>query len=215
MFDRRLRETKERLLEPVAARSARRVSATTFTITGFVLCVGAGVAAWQGMVVVSVASWLIGRTFDGLDGAVARHRGAASDLGGYSDLLLDSIGYAVVPIGLAAGADDRTTWIVTAVLLATFYINSVSWLMLSALLEKRAHGTERSGEQTSVTMPVGLIEGTETIVIFTIALAVPSIAAWCFAAMALGVAASVVQRAIAARSLLAVAGPGRWSSSIR
>ena len=171
-------------------------------MAGFVLSLMAATAAWQVWPAAAVACWLAGRTFDGLDGAVARRNGTASDLGGYSDLLLDTVGYAAVPLGVASGTDDRTTWVVTAVLIATFYVNSVSWLMLSALLEKRANGTERRGEQTSVTMPVGLIEGAETIVIFTIALAIPSIAAWCFGVMAVGVTLSILQRAFAARTLL-------------
>lgn len=105
------------------------------TIVGFVLSVTAALAAWQIWTVAAVVCWLAGRVFDGLDGAVARRRGTASDRGGYGDLLLDSVGYALVPLGVAFGADDRATWTVTALLLATFYINSVSWLMLAALLE--------------------------------------------------------------------------------
>lgn len=202
MFDLRLRPVKDRALAPLVDRLPAAVTSQRLTIAGFVLSLMAAVAAWQTSPAVAVVCWLVGRTFDGLDGAVARRNGTASDLGGYGDLLLDTVGYAAVPLGVAFGADDRTTWIVTAVLIATFYVNSVSWLMLSALLEKRAHGAEPRGEQTSVAMPVGLIEGAETIVIFTIALAIPSIAPWCFGLMAVGVALSTVQRAIAASSLL-------------
>jgi len=203
VFDLRLRHVKERAVSPLVDRMPRAVTPRLLTLTGFILCVAAAAAAWQVWSAIAVACWLACRTLDGLDGAVARHRGTASDLGGYGDVLLDSVGYAMNPLGVAFGADDPTTWTVTAVLIATFYVNSASWLMLSALLEKRAHGTVERGESTSVTMPAGLIEGAETVVIFTVALAVPSIAVWCFGAMAIGVAISVIQRAVAAKSVLA------------
>ena len=111
---------------------------------------------------ISLSCWLLGRLLDGLDGVVARAAGSATDAGGYADLLLDTVGYAVIPLGIAVAADDVATWQIVGVLLATFYVNSVSWLMLSALLEKRAAGSAARCEQTSITMPVALVEGTET-----------------------------------------------------
>jgi phosphatidylglycerophosphate synthase len=196
MLDLRLRSTKERLLAPVAARCPSFLSAAAVSFVSLACCVGAGVAAWRGAVVLS----LVGRVLDGLDGAIARSNGAASDFGGYVDLLFDTVGYAAVPLGIAFSVGQLGTWQIIAVLLGSFYVNSVSWLMLSALLEKR--GERASGEQTSVTMPTGLIEGTETIVLFTIALALPQHADITFAVMAAGVAIGVTQRAVAARRLL-------------
>jgi phosphatidylglycerophosphate synthase len=200
MFDLRLRSTKERLLTPVGARCPSFLSAGMVSFVSLVCCVGAGVAAWRGAVVLSVVLWLVGRVLDGLDGAIARANGSASDFGGYVDLLFDTIGYTAVPLGIAFSVDQPGTWPIIAVLIGSFYINSVSWLMLSALLEKR--GERASGEQTSVTMPTGLIEGTETIILFTIALAVPQHADVTFAVMAAGVVVGIAQRAVAARRLL-------------
>jgi phosphatidylglycerophosphate synthase len=200
MFDLQLRSTKERLLAPVAARCPSSLSAAAVSFVSLACCVGAGVAAWRGAVILSVVLWLVGRVLDGLDGAIARANGSASDFGGYVDLLFDTIGYTAVPLGIAFGVGQPGTWQVIAVLLGSFYVNSVSWLMLSALLEKR--GERASGEQTSVTMPTGLIEGTETIVLFTIALALPQHADITFAVMAAGVAIGITQRAVAARRLL-------------
>jgi hypothetical protein len=48
-------------------------------------------------------------------------------------------------------------------------------------------------------MPTGLIEGAETIVLFTAFLAVPALAPWVFAVMAAGVGITIVQRIIWAR----------------
>lgn len=205
MLDQRLRSTKEQLLGPLARACAGRVPATAVTAGSLVLCVAAGGLAWVGSPVLALISWLLGRTLDGLDGAIARADGSANDFGGYLDLLLDTVGYTAVPLGVAAAANDVTTWRIVAVLIGTFYVNTVSWLMLSALLEKRAAGAAARNERTSVTMPTGLVEGTETIVLFAIALAVPDIAGPVFVVMAIGVTVGVVQRALAARSLLAAA----------
>jgi phosphatidylglycerophosphate synthase len=178
------------------------LSPTLLTTLSFVLCVGAGVAAWRELWWIAVGSWLVGRTLDGLDGTMARACASASDTGGYADILLDTIGYAAVPLGIAFAANDIATWQVVAVLLATFYANAVSWLMLSALLEKNAAGASTRGEQTSITMPVALIEGTETIVFFTVALAIASVARTVFIVMAIGVIINIFQRSADARRLL-------------
>ena len=138
--------------------------------------------------------WLVGRAADGLDGLVARRRRSASDLGGYLDMLGDTVGYAAVPLGVAVAAGDDVVWTACAVLLATFYVNTVSWTYLSALLEKRGNGVASSGEATSIRMPVGVIEGAETIVLLTVVLAWPATAAWLFALMAALVALTVLQR---------------------
>ena len=198
MFDHRLRQLKDRALAPVATQLGGHVPPSALTALSFGLCVGAGVAAWQEQSVVAVICWLTGRLLDGLDGAAARAVGTVTDAGSYADFLLDSIGYAAVPIGIAFGANDIATWQLTGVLLASFYINTVSLLMLSALLEKRNAGADPSA-QTSVILPRGLIEGTETIVFFTVALAFPSLARMVFIVMTVGIAIGVVQRAITAR----------------
>ncbi len=202
MFDLRLRAVKDRTLTPVARRLSRWVGPLTLSVAGAVLCVAAGALAWQGAAAASVACWLTGRLFDGLDGPVARNRGTASDFGGFADIVLDTIGYAAIPIGLAAGASNITTWAITAVLLATFYVNAVSLLMFSSVLEKRAAGAIQNGESTTVTMPAALVEGTETIVVFAIALAVPQWANAVFIAMAAAVCIGILQRTIAAHRLL-------------
>jgi phosphatidylglycerophosphate synthase len=202
VFDLRLRSVKDRTLAPIARRLSRRVAPLTLSVAGAVLCIGAGVLAWQQIAPAAVACWLAGRLLDGLDGPVARSRGTASDFGGFADLVLDTVGYAAVPIGLAAGAADVTSWTISAVLLATFYVNAVSLLMLSSVLEKRSTGARQSGESTTVTMPSALIEGTETIVLFTVALAVPQWANAVFVAMAIAVGVGIVQRTMAAHRLL-------------
>ena len=91
MLDLRLRPFKERLLDPTAARLARRVSANALTGIALAVTLGAAALAAAGQPIAAVAAWLVGRLLDGLDGPVARHRGAASDLGGYLDMVADTV----------------------------------------------------------------------------------------------------------------------------
>ncbi len=195
MFDLALRPVKDRALGPAADVLAPRLGALPITAVSLVSCVAAGLLAGVGASRWAVVLWLFGRAADGLDGLVARRRGSASDLGGYLDMLADTVGYAAVPLGVAVGAGDEGVWTTCAVLLASFYVNALSWTYLSALLEKRGTGVATSGEATSIRMPVGLVEGAETIVLLTVVLAWPASAAWVFALMALLVGLTVLQRA--------------------
>lgn len=202
MLDQPLRPLKDRVLGPVASRCAGRISPTTISYLGAGTAVLAGALAWNGLPLLATATWLFSRLLDGLDGAVARADGRSDDLGGYIDFLLDTVGYTVVPIGIALAANDTTTWTVVSLLIGSFYVNSVSWLLLSALLEKRGAGADSTAESTSVTMPTGLVEGAETIVAFAIALAFPAAAPTVFVVMSIGVVVGIIQRAMLARRLL-------------
>ena len=140
MLDTALRPVKDAALAPIVSGPAARVHPTALTILGLMSTVGAAGAAWRGLVVPAVSLWLLGRLFDGLDGAVARSTGRQTDLGGLLDFLVDTFGYALIPLAIAAGVDDRTTWIATAVVLGTFYLNAVSLGHVAAILEKRSAG---------------------------------------------------------------------------
>jgi phosphatidylglycerophosphate synthase len=202
MLDRTLRPAKDAVLQPLAATVPSRVPVLAITAAAAVAGLAAAAAAAVGLALASLALWLAGRALDGLDGAVARARGATSELGGYLDLVLDVAVYAAVPLGIAAHLDTRSAWIAATALLATFYVNAVAWTLLSAILERRGRGAAAEGEQTVVTMPRGLVEGTETVVLLGLALAVPSWAVAVFWVMAAGVLVSVLQRVVwAARTL--------------
>jgi phosphatidylglycerophosphate synthase len=196
MFDQRLRRTKEQLVGPLASRMGRVVPPGVLTGAAFALTVVAAGAAWAGVVWLAVGAWLVSRLLDGLDGAVARARDAVTDLGGYLDMVLDTVGYALAPLGVALWLDTRAGWIALAVMLAAFYVNTISWAYLSALAEKRARGVGHTGELTSVTMAPALVEGAETIVVFTVFLAFPSAAPLIFSAMAAAVLIGVGQRGV-------------------
>jgi phosphatidylglycerophosphate synthase len=194
MLDLRLRAIKDRALVPLARSIGHLVHPNAITALSLVACLSAAVLAAQGTEWPAVALWLIGRTLDGIDGLVARDRNQQSDLGGYLDMMADTVGYAAIPIGLAAHQGDTRAWAMCALLLASFYINTMSWTYLSAIAEKRSVGAEHRGEVTTIHMPSGLIEGTETIVLFAVMLAWPvHVVVW-FPVMAALVMLTVLQR---------------------
>lgn len=194
MLDSALRPVKDRLLAPLAATPIVCVHPTIISFVGLLLSLGAAIAASQRLAVVAVIAWLVGRIADGLDGLAARSSGRESDLGGLLDFTFDTIGYATIPIGVAFGVDTRAGWIVTAFLLAAFYLNSVSLGYVAALLEKRGLDAATQRRATSAVLPRGLIEGTETIVFFTLALALIDLSPWIWSAMAMLVTITALER---------------------
>lgn len=196
MFDSALRPAKDRLLGPLARTGIARLPPIAISLVGLGLGLGAAVAAWRLAPALAVALWLGGRLADGLDGLVARARDRSTDLGGLLDFFVDAIAYVAVPLGLAFGLDDRTNWIATAVLLASFYLNAVTLGFVSALLEKRTVGAPADGRPTSTSLPRGLVEGTETIVLFTLALALPNAATTIWWIMAGAVLITAVERVV-------------------
>ena len=203
MLDPFLRGTKDRILLPVARGVGRSVSPNAVTVASAAVGLGAAWMASREAWGAALALWLGGRVLDGVDGTLARATGKQSDFGGYLDILLDFVVYAAVPIGVAAGVEpEARTLFALAWLLGAFFVNSASWMYLAAVLEKRAQGAGARGEQTSVTMPTGLIEGTETIVFYSLFLLFPAHAATLFLAMAALVGINIAQRlAWAARHL--------------
>jgi len=153
-------------------------------IVGIACCFAAANEAW----ILALLLWLANRTFDGLDGALARRRGA-SDLGGMLDFVADSIVYAGFPVAVAVALPDAR--IVVAVLLGTYLVNNIALLSYSSILEKR--GTP-GGDGRSLRFTTGLAEGTETAICYALVCLVPDHAAtifWVFAAM---VSVTIAQR---------------------
>ncbi len=194
MLDSTLRPAKDRLLGPLARGPVGRLPPMWISVIGLLFTLAAAVAAAQQLAVIGLTLWLVGRVADGVDGLVARSRDRASDLGGLTDIVADVVGYAAIPVGIAFGIDDRAGWIATSVLLATFYVNVTSWAYLSAILEKRDLSARSSGQPTSVAMPRGLIEGTETIVFFSVALFFLDAATTVWWIMAAAVAVTTAER---------------------
>jgi phosphatidylglycerophosphate synthase len=221
MLDDRLRGVKERLLRPVARGLPGFVTPTGVSVVATGVGLASALAAWQGAFGAALALWLACRVLDGLDGTLARVRGAPTGLGGYLDILGDTAVYAAIPLGVAAHLATPDGWAVVAVLLASFYLNAVSWSYLATLLVARhlpapkghtpggaepSAGARANPEAappfTATPMPRGLIEGTETVVLYALALALPRWALPIFGAMAFLTLATALERALRARRLL-------------
>ena len=197
MFDLYLRPVKERVLTPLARALGNGVAPMAVTLLAFLAGVGASVFAARAMMCGALACWLINRFLDGLDGTLARTQHAQSELGGYVDVLLDFVVYAAIPVGLVIGAlsaERASLGIAALVMVSSFYVNAASWMHLSALLGRRGAGAQARGELTSVTMPDGLIGGTETIVFYTLFLLLPAHLVGLFVSMTVLVIVTVVQR---------------------
>ena len=199
MFDHRLRP----LIDPPLNAAARLVasggvSANAVTIAGAAAGVAAGLAIAQGHVVAGLALILLNRILDGLDGAVAR-RTAATDFGGYLDVLCDYVFYVAVPLGFAAAA-PQNLWPALA-LVASFVLTAVSFLSFAALAAKRGLTTQAQGKK-SFYYAAGLAEGGETIAVFIAFCLWPQwfgLLAYAFAALCL---VTVAGRLAAAHALL-------------
>lgn len=167
MLDGRLRSWKERLLAPVASGPLRNVSPDQITWAGFWLGLACAAAAAAGRYQLALLLWAANRLADGLDGTRARISGQQTDWGGYLDILLDHVVYALIPLGLAY---QQGNWGACAFLQAAYFVNTISWCYLAAVLEK---GQKVERGYTSVVMPPALIEGTETVVLFSLFLLWP------------------------------------------
>ncbi len=202
MLDEWFRLRKERWLAPAACALGRWFTPLALTLLALVAGLGSAVAASRAAWRLALALWLLNRLLDGLDGTVARVTQRQTDFGGYLDILLDFVVYAAMPIGIAVALDTRAVWLAAVVLLASWFVNAASWMYLAAVLERRGAGASARGELTSVTMPSGLVAGTETVLFFVAFLLWPEqfvTLAWIMAA---GVTVGIVQRLVwAARAL--------------
>eukprot|EP01094_Clydonella_sp_ATCC50884_P013992 TRINITY_DN2431_c1_g4_i1.p1 TRINITY_DN2431_c1_g4~~TRINITY_DN2431_c1_g4_i1.p1 ORF type:complete len:179 (+),score=49.76 TRINITY_DN2431_c1_g4_i1:2-538(+) len=96
----------------------------------------------------------------------------------------------------------ETLYVLLALLEATFFVNAASQMYLASILEKRAHGSAASGELTTITMPDGLIEGTETMALFGLMFFFPHYVPFIFVVFASGVAINIAYRMVWASFVL-------------
>jgi phosphatidylglycerophosphate synthase len=193
MLDPALRPLKDRLLAPVARAISPWADPLAITLLGFAAGAGCVALLALGLPGPALGLWIANRTLDGLDGLVARTSGRQSDLGGYLDIVLDFAVYAAIPIAAAARHPDAAGLPVAA-LLAVFYVNAASWMYLSALLEKRALAAASGRGPTSVALPPGLIEGSETIIFFIAFILLPDRLTTLFWSMSVLLLLTIAQR---------------------
>jgi len=174
MFDAHLRSWIDPPLNAVAAWVARYLGANSVTISGFALGVGAAIALAFQLDLLALGLIIANRIADGLDGAIARRLGP-TDVGGYLDIVLDFLFYALVPFGFAIG---RPEFALSALFLVVSFVGTgSSFLAFAALAAKRGMTTEARGRK-SIYYLGGLAEGAETIAIFLAICIWPMYFAW-------------------------------------
>ncbi len=161
MFDDSLRPAAHRALAPVR-RPLGAVPPWVLTVTGLVVGLAAAGAAASGWWGPALVGWWANRVLDGLDGEIARAQGRASRLGGLLDLSADVAVYAALPLGVATGIDTIEAWQAAAALLAACYLNITTVTVLG--------GFAQDSDVDRVALPVGLVEGGETIVLYSLVL---------------------------------------------
>lgn len=190
-----------RLVAPACNAAAARVAAAgvsplAVTGAGWLAGVAACLAAAAGRWWIALGFWLINRLLDGLDGPVARLRGA-TELGGFLDIVADFSIYAGFVVAVAVARPEAR--LACVALLCAYYLSGTAFLALSSLLERRGSSI---GDARSLHFVGGLAEGTETIVVYVLFCVLPHGAApiaWVFTA---AVAVTAVQRvALAVRVL--------------
>jgi len=195
MFDNKMRQVKESAFRPIAVWF-HKVPPVLLTFISLLFGILTFVALVYQFYWLAFFAWFFNRAFDALDGVVARMQGVQSDLGGYLDILVDFIVYAIIPIGLVLGQPSTPGFVALALMLAVFYVNGASWMYLSAILEKRAVGAQAQGEQTSVTMPDGIIGGTETIIFYSLFIIFPNWSVLLFGLTTILVIVTILQRLV-------------------
>lgn len=195
MLDRPVRRRIDPWLDALAARcAAQGLSANQVTVSGFLIGAAGCVAVALGAYRVALGLILLNRLADGLDGCIAR-RSRPSDLGGFLDIVLDTIFYSAVPFAFALA--DRERLLAACFLIFSFVGSGGSFLAFAVISAKRGVVSDPSSRKSFV-YSVGLMEGTETIAFFVLMCLLPEFfrqLAWtfgtlCWLTTALRIAAS-------------------------
>lgn len=176
MLDPLLRRWIDPSLTRAGAWLARRdMSANAFSLAGLAV----------GLMTIPLLAWerydaallviLLNRLIDGLDGAIARHKGATR-FGGYLDIMCDMGFYAAVPLGFALARPDNARW--AALLLASFVCTASSFLGRAVLAAQRGEDDDGARGAKSFFHAAGLVEGTETVIAFVLFCLLPSVFPW-------------------------------------
>jgi phosphatidylglycerophosphate synthase len=141
------------------------VTADQVTLAGFALGLAAVASLAAGAFALGLGLFLANRIADGLDGAVARERGA-TDRGAFLDIALDFVFYALVPLGFAL-ADPARNALAAAVLIASFVGTGSSFLACASVAARRGR-TAADYPAKGIYYLGGLTEGAETIALFVV-----------------------------------------------
>lgn len=176
MLDRHLHPRIKPWLNQLAEKLDRPgITPDGITLVGFAIGVLALPLLALGWYLPALVAIVLNRVLDGLDGALARRRGL-SDAGGFLDIALDFLFYALVPFGFIL-ADPLANGLAGGWLLFAFIGTGSSFLAFAALAAK--HHIDNPGyAHKSFYYLGGLTEGTETIALFVLSCLFPQAFAW-------------------------------------
>ncbi|MDI9333312.1 MAG: CDP-alcohol phosphatidyltransferase family protein [Cytophagales bacterium] len=175
-----------KLIKPCVDRAARSLiqiglEADTLTVIGFALGLASAGLIANGYFLSGLILLLVSRTFDALDGAVARLN-RPTDRGGFLDITLDFIFYASIALAFAV-ANPAANALAAATLLFAFMGTSSSFLAYASFAAKRGDAPSPS---KAIHYLGGLTEAFETLFCFALMCIMPqhfSILAYGFATM--------------------------------
>jgi len=165
MMDHKINTIIHPIMNGLAKKIPRQISANTITLTGFAVGVIVVPLLWLNLYFSAMLVILVNRFFDGLDGAVARKFGP-TNLGGYLDITCDFIFYSVVIMGFALAAPENNG-LAAAFLIFSFIGTGSSFLAFAATSGKQGISSDAHGLKAFYYLG-GLTEGTETILFFII-----------------------------------------------
>lgn len=164
MLDRHVIPIIKKPLESLARYCVQHhVKADQITIISFVIGLLAIPALWGQYYLLALIFIVLNRIGDGLDGAIARQT-QPSDSGGFLDISLDFIFYALIPFGfILANPTQNALW--GALLIVSFVGTGSSFLAFASIAGK--HDIANPVYQNkSLYYMSGITEGTETIAFF-------------------------------------------------
>jgi len=152
------------LIPVVSLLHKRGVTPDQLTVLGFLIGMLAlpllAFELWYG----ALTAIALNRILDGLDGALARYANQSSSAGGYLDITLDFLFYAIVPLGFILANPEQNA-IAGTILLATFIGTGSSFLAFAISAEKFKLEKPQFKYKSFYYLN-GLTEGTETIALF-------------------------------------------------
>ena len=172
---------KPALAKVAVACQNRGWTADQVTVVGFFIGLLSVAALALGAPLLALVFLLLNRLADGIDGELARQQ-TPTDAGGFLDISLDFIFYALFPLGFAI-ADPASNALPAAVLIASFVGTGASFLAFSSMAAK--HNFQHPDfDYKGLYYLNGLAEGTETVLFFVVMCLLPDYfvtLAWAFA----------------------------------
>ncbi len=134
------------------------------TIAGFVFSILGFITIYLGKYDLTLGLIILSRIMDGLDGPLARQT-AATDLGGYLDIVFDFIFYAGTIFFFALGQPENA--LPAAFLIFSFMATGTTFLAYAIIAAKHNINHDLQGKKSFFYIS-GITEGTETILVLII-----------------------------------------------